>query len=108
MLHNQREFTEACKYLQNACNLQMKYHGDTSLHTATSQHLVARVLTALGDYKKALNCEKSTYGIYQKHVSSSLSPSLTSTRSSSVLKNPISANSKKCLNILKQFSGNSR
>ena len=75
MLHNQREFTEACKYLQNACNLQMKYHGDTSLHTATSQHLVARVLTALGDYKKALNCEKSTYGIYQKHVSSLLSPS---------------------------------
>ena len=69
MLHNQREFTTACKFLEHSCNLHMKYHGPSSLHTATGHHLVARVLSALGEYKAALNNEKTTYGIYQKHVS---------------------------------------
>ena len=69
MLHNQREFTTACQYLEHSCNLQMKFHGAESLHTATGHHLVARALSALGDYKKALNNEKSTHSIYQKHVS---------------------------------------
>eukprot|EP00111_Clytia_hemisphaerica_P006162 TCONS_00017832-protein len=67
MLHNQREFTTACQYLEHSCNLQMKFHGAESLHTATGHHLVARALSALGDYKKALNNEKSTHSIYQKH-----------------------------------------
>jgi len=69
MLHSQREFTTACQYLEHSCNLQMRFHGPESLHTATSHHLVARALSALGDYKKALNSEKSTHSIYEKHVS---------------------------------------
>lgn len=68
MLHNQREFDLACKYLEHSCNLQMKYYGANSLHTATGHHLVARVLSSMGDYKKALNNEKTTFSIYQKHV----------------------------------------
>ena len=68
MLHNQREFVTACQYLEHSCNLQMKFHGPDALPTATGHHLVARALTALGDYKKALNCEKSTHHIYEKHV----------------------------------------
>lgn len=67
MLHSQREFTTACRYLEHSCNLQMKFHGSESLHTATGHHLVARTLSAIGDYKKALNCEKSTHSIYEKH-----------------------------------------
>ena len=68
MLHNQREFSVGCKFLERSCNLQMKYHGPKSIHTATSHHLVARALTALGEYKSALNSEKMTFSIYQNHV----------------------------------------
>lgn len=67
MLHSQREFTVACKFLEHSCELQMKFHGSHSLHTATSHHLVARALSSLGDYKKALSSEKTTFSIYQKH-----------------------------------------
>lgn len=70
MLHNQREFSLACKFLEHSKDLQLKYHGAQSLHTATSHHLVARVLSALGNYKGALNNEKATYAIYQKHFGS--------------------------------------
>lgn len=68
MLHSQREFNLACKYLEHSCNLQMKFHGAESLHTATGHHLVARALSALGNYKKALSSERSTHSIYEKHV----------------------------------------
>ncbi|XP_047142254.1 clustered mitochondria protein homolog isoform X1 [Hydra vulgaris] len=67
MLHNQREFSVGCKFLERSCYLQMKYHGPKSIHTATSHHLVARALTALGEYKSALNSEKMTFSIYQSH-----------------------------------------
>jgi len=70
MLHNQREFSLACKYLEHSKDMQLKYHGANSLHTATSHHLVARVLSALGNYKGALNNEKATYAIYEKHFGS--------------------------------------
>lgn len=69
MLHSKREFSLACKYLEHSCMLQMKFHGVDSLHTATGHHLVARALSALGNYKKALSSEKSTHSIYEKHVS---------------------------------------
>lgn len=49
-----------------------RYHGDESVQSALTYHLLARAHSYLGDFRAALNHEKITFSIYQKKVCMSL------------------------------------
>ncbi len=69
MLHSQREFELSQTFLERARQVHLKYYGAESIQTATIQHLVARAQCCNGDYRAAINNEKSTFAIYKKLVS---------------------------------------
>lgn len=64
ILHGQREFKISEKFLEKALDVQIKYHGPESVHTAMSYHLVARAKACLSDYRAALAAERTAFGIY--------------------------------------------
>ncbi|XP_028396427.1 clustered mitochondria protein homolog [Dendronephthya gigantea] len=66
VLQGQREFDLSIKFLENAALIQQKYHGPESIHTAMSFHLLARAKASAGDYRSALQSEKSAFNVYQK------------------------------------------
>ncbi|KAK3743452.1 hypothetical protein QZH41_019537, partial [Actinostola sp. cb2023] len=65
MLHGQREFKISEKFMEKVLNVQLKYHGSSSIHTAMSFHLLARAKACVNDYRAALQNEKSAYTVYQ-------------------------------------------
>lgn len=64
ILHGQREFKISEMFLEKALDVQLKYHGSESVHTAMSFHLVARAKACISDYRAALNAEKTAFAIY--------------------------------------------
>lgn len=64
ILHGQREFKISEKFLEKALDVQLKYHGPESIHTAMSFHLVARAKACVNDYRAALTAEKTAFAIY--------------------------------------------
>lgn len=64
ILHGQREFKISEKFLEKALDVQLKYHGPESVHTAMSYHLVARAKACVNDYRAALTAEKTAFAIY--------------------------------------------
>ncbi|CAB3979322.1 clustered mitochondria homolog, partial [Paramuricea clavata] len=66
VLQGQREFDLSVKFLENAAKVQEKYHGPNSIHTAMSYHLLARAKACAGDYRSALQSEKSAFNVYEK------------------------------------------
>lgn len=64
ILHGQREFKISELFLEKALDVQLKYHGSESVHTAMSFHLVARAKACISDYRAALNAEKTAFAIY--------------------------------------------
>lgn len=64
ILHGQREFKISEKFLEKALDVQLKYHGPESVHTAMSFHLVARAKACVNDYRAALSAEKTAFSIY--------------------------------------------
>lgn len=64
ILHGQREFKISEKFLEKALDVQLKYHGPESVHTAMSFHLVARAKACVNDYRAALTAEKTAFTIY--------------------------------------------
>lgn len=67
-LHATGEFRHSVRFLEHALALNIKYHGEKSLKTAVSYHLVARTQSCMGDFRAALCSEKETYAIYKQLV----------------------------------------
>ncbi|XP_028517937.1 clustered mitochondria protein homolog [Exaiptasia diaphana] len=65
MLHGQREFKISEKFMEKVLDVQLKYHGMSSVHTAMSFHLLARAKACVNDYRAALQNEKLAYGVYK-------------------------------------------
>ncbi|XP_031550707.1 clustered mitochondria protein homolog [Actinia tenebrosa] len=65
MLHGQREFKMSEKFMEKVLNVQLKYHGSTSIHTAMGFHLLARAKACVNDFRAALQNEKSAYSVYK-------------------------------------------
>lgn len=65
ILHAVGEYSNSCRFLKNALDLNILYFGAKSLKVAVSHHLVARTLSCQGDFRAALLSEKETFAIYK-------------------------------------------
>jgi protein TIF31 len=70
MLHGFKQYESSLKFLENSLRVFEKYHGKQSLQAALTHHLMARVQSFLGDFRAALQNEKSTYSIYNSKFGS--------------------------------------
>ncbi|XP_071994297.1 clustered mitochondria protein homolog isoform X2 [Engystomops pustulosus] len=68
VLHGVMEYDLSLRFLENALNINSKYHGAKSLKVALSHHLVARVYETKGEFRSALQHEKDGYTIYKNQL----------------------------------------
>ncbi|KAM9393900.1 clustered mitochondria protein homolog isoform 2-T2 [Pholidichthys leucotaenia] len=52
------------QFLKNALKLNTSFFGPADLHTALNQHLLAQWMSAKGDYRSAMACEKEALTAY--------------------------------------------
>ncbi|MEE6468791.1 hypothetical protein FKM82_008382 [Ascaphus truei] len=68
VLHGVMEYDLSLRFLENALNINSKYHGAKSLKVALSHHLVARVYETKAEFRSALQHEKDGYSIYKNQL----------------------------------------
>uniref|UniRef100_A0A7N8X0F5 Clustered mitochondria protein homolog n=1 Tax=Mastacembelus armatus TaxID=205130 RepID=A0A7N8X0F5_9TELE len=68
VLHGVMEYDLSLRFLENALNINTKYHGPRSLKVALSHHLVARVYESKAEFRSALQHEKEGYTIYKNQM----------------------------------------
>ncbi|XP_066455723.1 clustered mitochondria protein homolog isoform X1 [Eleutherodactylus coqui] len=68
VLHGVMEYDLSLRFLENALNVNSKFHGAKSLKVALSHHLVARVYETKGEFRSALQHEKEGYTIYKNQL----------------------------------------
>ncbi|XP_040279427.1 clustered mitochondria protein homolog isoform X2 [Bufo bufo] len=68
VLYGVMEYDLSLRFLENALNVNSKYHGAKSLKVALSHHLVARVHETKGEFRSALQHEKEGYTIYKNQL----------------------------------------
>lgn len=67
ILHAAEEYDLSLRFLENALQINSKFHGAKSLKVAMNYHLVARTHSCRGDFRAALQSEKEAFTIY-KHM----------------------------------------
>ncbi|XP_052075610.1 clustered mitochondria protein homolog [Mytilus californianus] len=67
ILHAAEEYELSLRFLENALQINSKFHGAKSLKVAMNYHLVARTHSCRGDFRAALQSEKEAFTIY-KHM----------------------------------------
>ncbi|XP_035691611.1 clustered mitochondria protein homolog isoform X3 [Branchiostoma floridae] len=68
ILHGVGEIDLSLRFLENALELNKKYHGQRSLKVALNHHLLARAFSCKGDFRAALMHERETYTIYKSQL----------------------------------------
>ncbi|XP_019646711.1 PREDICTED: clustered mitochondria protein homolog isoform X1 [Branchiostoma belcheri] len=68
ILHGVGEIDLSLRFLDNALELNRKYHGQRSLKVALNHHLLARAFSCKGDFRAALMHERETYTIYKSQL----------------------------------------
>ncbi|XP_003737643.1 clustered mitochondria protein homolog [Galendromus occidentalis] len=65
VLFAMQQYDLALSFLEHSLRLNIQFHGEKSLKTALSYHLVAEAQSCLGDFRSGLKNEKETYAIYR-------------------------------------------
>ncbi|KAI8144263.1 clustered mitochondria-domain-containing protein [Fennellomyces sp. T-0311] len=68
MLQSLRDYPTSTKFFERACATQENILGKDHVLTATGYHVLAKAYTFLGDFNKALNVERTAFGVFEKKL----------------------------------------